>query len=134
LILGGATIFNVRRLISHEAALIIDAQGITIRDYFPVGSLWLSWAEVAALSARSPSYGYLCIRLRNLDTFTANYHPIQHFFLRWNPSNNNAPITIPRAFLALSVPQILAQICDRFGDELNRYQISVQTIGLSERL
>src|SRR5581483_6443756 len=57
----GAVIFNVHRLISREAVLIIDAQGIIVRDYFPLGSIWLSWADVAALYGRRPSYSYLYI-------------------------------------------------------------------------
>jgi hypothetical protein len=125
ILLVGAVTFTIRRLISHEAALTIDAQGITIRDYFPLGQIWLSWADVAALYVRSSPSSYLYIRLKTLATFTIKYHPIQRLVFRWNPSNKDTPITIPSAFLAIPVPQILVQIRNNFDDKLNRYQISV---------
>jgi hypothetical protein len=122
----GALIFNIRRLISREAALTIDAQGIAIRDYFPLGSIRLSWADIAALYGRRPAYSYLYIRLKKRDEFLQKYHPVQRFIFRFNPSNPDTPITVPTAFLAMPVPQILGLVRDRFGYELHRYEILVQ--------
>jgi hypothetical protein len=124
---AGAAIFNVRRFISHEPALTIDTQGITIRDYVPLGRIWLPWANVAALYGRSPSYSYLYVRVKNLDQLLISYHPVQRFIFRL--SNRSALITIPRAFLALPVPQILTQVRDRFGSDLQLYQVAIQSMG-----
>lgn len=120
-----AAIFNVRRFISHEPALTIDSQGITISDYVPLGRIWLPWANVAALFGRSPSYSYLNIRVKNLDQLLRSYHPVQRLLFRL--FNRSALITIPRALLALPVPQILTQVRDRFGSDLQPYQVVIQT-------
>src|SRR5581483_2509646 len=52
---AGSTVYNIRRLTSHEATLIIDTEGITIRGYFPLGNIRLLWADVAEIFGRSPS-------------------------------------------------------------------------------
>lgn len=124
ILFAGAVIFNVRRFLSHEPALAIDSQGITIRDYLPLGRIWLPWANVAVLSGRSPSYSYLNIRVKNPDQLLKSYHPVQRLLFRL--FNTSALITIPRAFLALPVPQILTQVRDRFGSDLQPYQVAIQ--------
>ncbi len=126
LLFVGALIFNMRRLISREAALTIDTQGIAIRDYFPLGSVRLSWTDIAALYCHRPAYSYLYIRLKKRDEFLRKYHPVQRFIFCFNPTNPDTPITVPKAVLAIAVPEILVLIRDRFGYELHRYGILVQ--------
>jgi hypothetical protein len=125
---GGSLIFNMHRLVSREAALRVDEQGIVIRDYFPLGRIVLPWTNIAALYTRGQAE-YLFVRVKSLDDFLVSYPPVPRFVFRlllWNRRLRETPISAPAVFLSMPVPQVLRQVRDRFGDELDRYQVDVQ--------
>jgi hypothetical protein len=131
IIFGFGVLVTFYRLISRTPALVVDDQGI--RDNISVylgGVGMLRWEEVAALfpfseRAGFPNYRYLAIAPRDVEAVLFRQGFLTRAFMKRIAERYPAPIIIPQRVLPMKVDDLLAQIWDRYGREIQRHHVTI---------
>lgn len=124
-------LFTMRRLGSHEPALLITHEGINFRDLPVTGNNLLCWGEIASLSIVSvyQRYGkpinYFCLDPKEHVQFLSRFHPLRRFFVRIGSLATGTLINVPQWFLLEPVEEVLSQIQETFQEKLRTYEVQI---------
>ena len=129
IILSSFVLFTVRRLFSRQPTLLVTPQGIDLRDVSMVGSLFLSWGEVAAISviiagqSLSGPIHHLCLTPKDPVQFLSRFPLVRRLLVHFGSAATGALIPLPQWVLSEPVEAILTQIQELFQGEIRRYEV-----------
>jgi hypothetical protein len=113
-------------LTSGEPMLVITHQGVRVGKLYGSFDMVLPWEEIAAIYLHSDGIQkQLCIRPTDVLGFLSRFSPFMRFFLRINLMNG-APIAINQSFLDQPIRDILQQLHQRYGQEVEAHQVLLQ--------
>lgn len=132
------TISTFRRLVSRNPALVVTQQGLELHDVPVVGTLSLSWDEVASLSPGvmdhlfesrfaffNPS-GHLCCGLKDDAQFLSRFSPRRRvLIICFCAFTTGTLIHLPVWFFSEPVSEILSQIQATFQEQLQAHEVQV---------
>lgn len=113
----------VRKLAHQDFTLALNHKGITVAGN---NEIFLSWAEIRALSRRRYLFNYLSIYPKDPQRVLKQFGPMRRILLRLSILRTGTPISVPGWFFSVPVEQILLQIVERFGDEVRTHEIQVR--------